>query len=240
MKKALLWGGAILGVPVALSALLAILLYIPPVQQWMLQKATYYASQKTGMEISIGRVRLAFPLDLSMEDVIIIQPNDSLPQAKDTVASARRMVADVQLMPLLHKKVEVDELTFEGLKLNTVNLIAAAKVQGTIGKLNLVSHGIDLSGSTVRVNQANLEDAKLQVSLADSVPEDTTESKTTWKIGLDQLDIRRSDVTVHMPGDTLQVRAYLGKAVASDGSFDLGEGVYQLKKTGLDGRKVEL
>ena len=121
MKKALLWGGVILGVPVALSALLAILLYIPPVQQWMLQKATYYASQKTGMEISIGRVRLAFPLDLSMEDVLIIQPNDSLPQAKDTVASVRRMVADVQLMPLLNKKVEVDELTFEGLKLNTVN-----------------------------------------------------------------------------------------------------------------------
>ena len=230
MKKVLLWGGAILCVPVALFVLLAILLYIPPVQQWMLQKATYYASQKTGMEISIDRVRLAFPLDLSMEDVLIIQPNDSLPQVKDTVASVRRMVADVQLMPLLSKKVEVDELTFEGLKLNTVNLIAAAKVQGTVGKLNLVSHGIDLSGSTVRVNQANLEDAKLQVALADSVPKDTTESKTTWKIGLDQLAIRRSDITVHLPGDTLQVRAYLGKAVASEGSFDLSEGVYQLKK----------
>lgn len=237
MKKVLLWGSAVLCVPVALSILLAILLYVPPVQQWMLRKAAYHASRKTGMEVSVGRVRLAFPLDLSMEDVLVVQPGDSLPQAKDTVASARRVVADVQLMPLLHKQVEVDELTFEGLKLNTVNLIAAAKVRGTVGKLALVSHGIDLSGSTVRVNQAILEDARLQVALADSVPKDTTESKTVWKIGLDQLDVRRTDVTVHLPGDTLQVRAYLGKAVASEGSFDLGGGVYRLRRLDwTDGR----
>lgn len=230
MKKALKWAGIAIGIPVALFIILALLLYMPPVQKWVLQKATYYASEKMGMDISIDHVRLAFPLDLSMEEILIIRQNDSLPQVKDTIARAERMVADVQLLPLLNRQVEVDELSFEGLQLNTSNLIAAAAVRGTVGRLALVSHGVNLGASTVKVNEAALEDAKLQVVLADSVPEDTTDTKTIWKIDVDSLDVRRSDITLHMPGDTLQIRAYLGKAIVSRGTFDLSEGIYRVKR----------
>ena len=38
----------------------------------------------------------------------MIQQNDSLPQVKDTVADVKKLVVDIQLWPLLKKKVEID------------------------------------------------------------------------------------------------------------------------------------
>ena len=69
----------ILLVPVALFLILAMLFYFPPFQRWITGQVVSYASEKTGMEISVGRVDLSFPLDLLVSDVKVIAPNVSLP-----------------------------------------------------------------------------------------------------------------------------------------------------------------
>ena len=89
-------------VPIALFIILSLLLYFPPFQNWAVTKAAAVASEKTGMKISVGHVHLAFPLDLSLEDVRAFEPNDSIKGKTDTVALVSRAVADVQLWPLFH------------------------------------------------------------------------------------------------------------------------------------------
>ena len=111
MKKVLKWSGVVVGAIVALLLLLCLLFYFPPFQRWAVGQASRIASEKSGMQISVGYVRLAFPLDLSLENVKVLEPNDSLKGVNDTVADMRRMVASVQLWPLLHKQVMVDELS---------------------------------------------------------------------------------------------------------------------------------
>ena len=108
MKKLVKWGGIVLLTPVLLFAVCALLLYFPPFQNWAIKQVTAYASEKTGMEISIGHVHLVFPLNLGMEEVRVLQQNDSLPQVKDTVANIRKLVANVQLLPLFTKNIEVE------------------------------------------------------------------------------------------------------------------------------------
>ena len=105
MKKVLKWSGVVVGAIVALLLLLCLLFYFPPFQRWAVGQASRIASEKSGMQISVGYVRLAFPLDLSLENVKVLEPNDSLKGVNDTVADMRRMVASVQLWPLLHKQV---------------------------------------------------------------------------------------------------------------------------------------
>ena len=78
MKKVLLWILALLLSPVLLFLLLTVLLYLPPVQNWAVQKATAIASEKTGMEISIRRVGLKFPLDLTIQDFLMIHRPDTI------------------------------------------------------------------------------------------------------------------------------------------------------------------
>ena len=78
------------------------------------------------MDISVDNVHLAFPLDLKIEGFKMIQPNDSLPQVKDTVADVRKLIVDIQAMPLLKSKVEIDALEFTDTKVNTTNFIPSA------------------------------------------------------------------------------------------------------------------
>ena len=110
MSKYLKWGGIAILIPVLLIALLFALFYFPPFQRWAVRRVTAYASEEMSMEISVGHVHLAFPLDLSMQEVKVLQPNDSPLNKKDTVAYIGDVRADVQLFPLLKKQVMIDEL----------------------------------------------------------------------------------------------------------------------------------
>lgn len=214
--------------PIVLFLLLAILLYIPPVQNWAVKQVASYASGKTGMDISVDNVHLAFPLDLKIEGFKMIQPNDSLPQVKDTVADVRKLIVDIQAMPLLKSKVEIDALEFTDTKVNTTNFIPSARIKGRLGRLYLQSHGIDISKESVRVNTAKIEQAQIDIALSDTVPPDTTESKADWKINIDKIDLSATDFTLHLPGDTMSIHTNMDKATAKSAYLGLKDGIYKV------------
>ena len=238
MTKKIKWAIAVVASPFILFGLLALLFYFPPFQNWAVRQVAAYASDKMGMEISVAHVKLDFPLDLGIEGVKAIQPNDSLPQVKDTIADVRKIVADVRLWPLLHKQVEIDELAVHDMKVNTANFIHEARVKGRVGMLELKAHGIDLGAETLKVDAANLKDAMVDVALSDTVPKDTAKTENFWKIHVDKLHVSHTDVTVHMPGDTLKVQAYLGETIAERGFFDLFKGLYQVEKFDWTGGRL--
>ena len=233
MKRFFKWLGVAILTPILLFLLLAVLLYLPPVQNWAVKQVAAIAQEKTGLEISVGHVRLEFPLNLGVDDVRVLQPNDSLPHLKDTVADIGRMVVNVQLKPLFRKQVEIDELELNRLKFNTTHFIPSARVKGQAQRVYLESHGIDLREEFLRVNTAKLEGADVLVELNDTVPPDTTESKNFWKIRVDELTVNDSRVKVHMPGDSLRLGTYLGKTTARNGYFDLFQGEYRVERLDL-------
>ncbi len=214
--------------PILLFSICFLLFYFPPFQNWAVRQVADYASTKTGMHIHVRHVSLEFPFDLGMEGVEVIRPNDSLPQVKDTVAAIRKAVADIELLPLLGKRVVINRLDFEQLRFNTTNFIHSARVKGQADLLHLKARNIDLGRQTVKINEVLLRDAAVDVALSDTVPEDTTHTDNFWKIAVGLLHIDRSAVTVHMPGDSLRLQAYLGKAIARQGHFDLYSNSYRL------------
>jgi len=66
LKRILLW---LFLAPIGLFLLLMVLLYLPPVQNFVCDKAAAVASESLGMDITIGRVDLRFPLNLLVRDV---------------------------------------------------------------------------------------------------------------------------------------------------------------------------
>ena len=213
--------------PVLLFVLLTILIYLPPVQNWLVDKVAAYASEQTGMEITVNHVDLSFPLDLGVDGVRVIhQP--------DTIADVERLVVDVQLLPLFGGKVVVNQLEINNTQLNTNGFIEAAKVKGRFGRLFVKSDGIDLHRETVEVNGARLEDAQLDIALNDSVPEDTTTSQNRWKIHIDEARVQRSDIVLHMPGDTMSVRMHMGSLTAREAQVDLETETYTVQQVDWD------
>jgi hypothetical protein len=219
MKKAFWWILGILLSPILLFTILAVLLYLPPVQNWAVGKVADVASEKLGMQISVGHVQLSFPLDLVIDNFKLIhQP--------DTIADVEQLTVDVQLLPLFEKKVVINQLEVSNTRLNTNGFVEAAKVKGSFKRLFVSSRGIDLDAQTVAVNGAHLEDADLDIQLNDSVPEDTTTTETLWVINIDSVVVSRSDLAFHMPGDTMSVRAHFGTLTARDALVDLARETY--------------
>jgi len=229
MKKTLKWIGIAVLTPILLFMILAVLIYLPPVQNWAVKKVAAIASEKTGMEITVEHVNLEFPLDLGIEGFRAIKANDSLPQLKDTLADVRKLVADVRLLPLLKKRVVIDELSLHEAKINTNGFISDLRIKGELDELWLSSKGIDLDKETVEVNGARLSDARLDIVLSDTAAVDTTTSEVKWKINADSLSIARTSVMLHLPGDTLNVKAFMGRAVARGADIDLGTSIYKVE-----------
>jgi hypothetical protein len=228
MKRALKWMGIAVLTPILLFFILTALLYLPPVQNWAAKKVAAIASEKTGMDITVEHVSLEFPLDLGIEGFRAIKSNNAHPQLKDTIADVKKMVADVRLVPLFRKQVIIDELSLNGAKLNTNGFISDLQVKGELQELWLSSKGIDLDRETVEVNGARLSDARLDIILSDTAAVDTTKSALAWMINADSLSIRHTDLKIHLPGDTLNIEAFLGHTIARKAVVDLGKGIYQV------------
>lgn len=229
MRKSFKLISTVVAVPVLLIIIFFLLFYFPPFQNWAVRQVASYASDKMDMEITVNHVNLEFPLNLGIEGVKAIRQNDSLPQVKDTVTDIKKVVADIQLLPLFRKQIEINELSFDDMKLNTTNFIHEARIKGKVGRLDLKAHGINLGAESMLINGANLKNAVLDIELSDTVKKDSTPSENFWKINLGKLKIEHTDVTVHMPGDTLQVQAYMGNMVAKNGYFDLFKGLYNVQ-----------
>ena len=111
MKKALKWTCGVVLAPVVSVLLLALLLYVPPVQRRAVQWVAAYAGRLTGMQIDIGKLRIAFPLDLNLHNLTVID-------TPDTLVCVERATLDLDLSRIFRHHIGVNALDLEGGQLN--------------------------------------------------------------------------------------------------------------------------
>jgi len=224
------WVGAAVLIPVMLFLVSAALLYAPPIQNWVAKKVTAIASEKTGMEITVGHVSLEWPLDLGIDDFQMLHQNDSLPQVTDTIADVSHLTLDIRILPLFGKRVVINELSLQQARINTNGFISDVRIKGNIGELWLLSEGIDLDTEKAVVNGTRLAQSAIDIALSDTAAVDTTESAVKWIIDADRLTFIQSSLLIHLTGDTLNVKTYFEQAIAYDARIDLDSGTYQVGK----------
>ena len=222
IKKALKWLGITVATPIALFLLLAILLYIPPVQNFAVHQVANYLSGNLSMDVRIDKVRLAFPLDLAVHHMTAVEKGD-------TLLNADRLRLNVKLMPLFEGRADVDGFELYGLVIDTKSYISDTRIKGHAGQLTAAAHGVDWEKELVNLDHARLHDADIYVTLSDTAKKDTTESKAKWNIAVKKVDIERSKVHLQMPGDSMRIYANLGRAALRGGAFDTGRNYYAVK-----------
>lgn len=156
--------------------ILPFLLYIPPVQTLVKDVACRVVKNSTGMQIEIGTFRLGFPLDILLEEVKI------MPAPGDTMVTARKLVADVKLLPLLRLDVDLNKLQLEQAKLRILSADSSMDMRIRAGLLRVApGSGADIKKGHIDLRDAYLKDGN--VSLLMDVykkkpqPEDTTAVK---------------------------------------------------------------
>ena len=190
-------------------------------------------SANTSWKVSVGSVRLVFPLDLGVGKLYVAKTNDSIPNRVDTIASVDDAIISVRLLPLFRNVVVVNNLDLRSVSLNTLNIVPSAQIKGQVGRLSLQSRDINLSSETVDISSAYIGDTHLTVLLNDTVPEDTSKTENRWVISLQNLNVKNTSADIHMPGDTLNIKALLGKASAYKGCFDLGKSDFSLSRLNI-------
>ena len=208
-------------IPVLLFSTLIVCLYIPSVQNFIQRKATAYVSEATGMSISIRRVDLRFPLNLLLRDVAVTEVND-------TVLAFDRLSLRIQALPLLKKKVMLDELTLQKAKLNTLTLIEGLHIQGTINDIQVGTREIDLDNSLANFNDLLLNQANINIVIADTVTtsSDSTSTDIYWKINLDNISLSKSTINLSMPLDSLSLVSNIPSLKIKNTSINLQEQDY--------------
>lgn len=114
--------------------------------EFIRKQATAIASDATGMNISVERIDLRFPLNLLVRGVQVVQSeNDAVDvQHPDTLLNLGSLNVRVQAWPLLQGRVEVDDITLQQVAVNSSTLLEGMRIKGTLGRFFLESHGIDL------------------------------------------------------------------------------------------------
>ena len=227
---------------IILFVILMILLYVPPVQNFIRKQATAIASDATGMNISVERIDLRFPLNLLVSGVQVVQRADSAAdvQHPDTLLSLERLNVRVQAWPLLKGRVEIDDVTLQQVAVNSSTLLEGMHIKGTLGRFFLESHGVDLKNEDAVLNSVELSDTHMQVMLADTTetPKDTTETAMNWRIALHNLKLKNVSVDLQMPLDSMALAAHIGNANIEDANADLKRQFYGWRKFTLSGSTV--
>lgn len=233
-KKYIRWTIWTVASPFILFILLCILIYLPPIQNFLVDKAASYASESTGMNIKVGRISLSFPLNLVVNDV------EASSQHNDTLLSVKRLQVNVQLLPLLKKQVEVDGISLKGATVNSNDLINGMQLQGTLGELFISSHGVALDPETAIVNKVLLKDTDLSLCLNDTTAADTAKTDTTyWKIILQNIDLQNVSFALQMPLDSLAASAHRWqKHLYANGLIDLHKSAYSLQSFKIENGQV--
>ena len=224
MKKILKWCGIIISIPFALFIIISILIYIPPVQDFIVKKAASMASTATGMDINVGRISLSFPLNLNIHNVSAVQEND-------TLLNAGKITLKVQMKPLFRKQVEIDAFKLEEISLNTMNMIEGLALKGELGELYLESHGVALSPETATINSFILKDTHMDICIADTAAADTTASEPLyWQFMLQKANLENVAINLSMPLDSMNMGVNIGSATLTEGLVDLRKEAYSIQK----------
>lgn len=206
----------------------SVLLYVPAVQNVVLKAVLRRVSDRVGMEITVGHVRLSYPLDLTLRDVSV---RDSV---CDTLLNVRGLLVNVRPWPLLRGEVLISQLRLDSAQVHSKRMIEGMQLDGTVGRLATADAGLFIKGEELRLDSVLLADANVTLRIDSITPSDTTDTTVNrWRIEAARLDLQRVGFTLQMPKDTLYLTTYLGNATLTGGYADLAAERYGAARLNL-------
>lgn len=212
--------------------LIPILIYFPPVQSLLKDVACDMASKSTGMKIEAGYFRLRFPLDVELDDVLIIEAQG------DTMVRARELLADVKLRPLFDKEIKLKGLRLREGYYRMVSADSSMIMRLQAGLLDVDGRSsFSLGDMNLNLHRARLRDADVQMYMdvwkKEQTPTDTT--STPFKINATRLDLENVSFAMSMLPSIDTLRLQTNSLRLEEASIDLGTNEIKAKYLGADG-----
>lgn len=213
---------------ISLFFLLAIAIYLPPVQQWLKNYLCDYLSEETGMKVTIDRVRLSFPLDLLVD-------NMSAVEGQDTIVAARELLLDIKMLPLISGEVDLNGFELRQAQINSKSYISDTHIEGRFKLLAIDKPTVcNLNTKKIDVNKVRFRDADFRVILSDTAQQDTTPSEPVeWVIALNETDIDNTRFYLQLPGDSMRLSGDIKRLQMAKADINLKNEAYRIGELSL-------
>lgn len=233
LKKILKYTFRTLLVILLVLMLVPALLYIPAVQDFVRGKAVGYASRTLGMDLSVERLRLSFPLRLSVDNTLLTDKGD-------TLLSCGHLSLEVAVWPLLRKEVAVRSLELTKLAAHYRDSTAGMDLKVAAGQFAVNDCRVGLPAKTVGISRIALTDGDVFLNTAENAPAEKADSAAAlpWQIDVGKLTVANlafgmrtapavTDLSVRLPdGEVDSCRVLLDSRQVSVKSILLNRGGY--------------
>ncbi len=226
---------------IGLLVVMTVLLYVPPVQDFVQQQVVRLVAEHTNLQVAVERVELHFPLNLQVRGVLVTDTTHK-ENRPDTLLYVRQMRIGVQIRPLLHGQVNVDGIGLKDVQLNTVGLLENMHVEGRLEHFFVSAHGIDLKQQHAVLNRIELQNVRMKVALMDSLESSSSDSVSVlprWTMELKELRMRNVAADVQFPGDSISLKSQLAELRLEQAEADLGKQCYAWRTFRLEGASLD-
>jgi conserved domain protein len=222
----------ILIAPFALLLLLSILLYIPPVQRFVVAQVTRILSERTGMTVHVGRLHLGFPLDLQVGDVEVIKAPG------DTLLTLGSLSLSPSLRPLFDKHLEVPRIHLQDATISYTDSTGLSRLRARLPEAAVEQLFVDLDREHVELRRLMARGGYVHYYSADTTKKEKDSDTIRWLIRAGEIDLAQTRVEVEMPLDSLFVTAQVTSLKATRGEADLERMHFRLAHARLEGREL--
>ena len=219
----------IVGIPVAIISTigtLIALLYIPPVQRAVVEKACEEISSRSGYDVEIGSISLSFPLKMKAAD-FKMSKNDSIYFQGESID------ADISLLPLFTGKVEINYISLEELDIKTRDMLPEFSIDGKVGHARVVVRNADLTSSVADIRQLYIADSDINITLADTIVSEESELPQ-WIINMHSGRMKECNISIGIPHDTLSAGMYIDELQLDKGTLDIAAMGFEIGSFALD------
>ncbi|MCH4155311.1 MAG: translocation/assembly module TamB [Muribaculaceae bacterium] len=207
-----------LAITILVIILLPVLLYVPPVQNLIKNIAEKQVSKATGMDISIDRILLKFPLDLSVDGLKVLDTH------RDTMVVAQNLTLTVQPLPLLDLDVKVGTAQLIEGHYRLLSSDSSMLLKAHVQLCKLKGSDINLDKNTISLDDGLLSGGDVSLvydqSKVKPTPPDTTKSKG-WHIVAHHVALEKLHYTMQMLPLIDKIDTYIGLANLDDGLVDM-------------------
>lgn len=221
-------------VVMALLVLLPLSLYIPFVQEFVKNIACEKASEATGWNITVDGLMLKFPLDVSVDGVLVLD------EQADTMLYASNLMLDVKMLPLLKKKVTIETAQLSDAKYRMVSEDSSMVLSAKIREVDMLLPEVDLGKNVVSIQNAGLRggDIILDYFPEKAKPAEEDSVKTAWAIFADKITLDEVHYKMHMLPTIEEMDAKVSHAELKNGYVDTGKSLVDVDYFGVDSMDV--
>lgn len=216
MRKFFKYLFRILLIIIGLFLLLLVLVYLPPVQRYVKNKAVEYVSKRTGLDVKVDRFSLKFPLRVEIDGAFVGK------NGSDTLAYIGQLDLEVGLGGIFRKELAVQNLALEEVKANILNDTTGLQLNIDVRQLSLKVPRVSLGNKTADISVLRLNGGNVFLQTGKKTIEaDTIPSKPfDWTFQVARVSME--EVRYRMKSETLpELSAGVGYGTITEGKVGI-------------------